>query len=373
MKFVILTNGYPSENDLYRNGFIHRRLIEYIKKQDHQFEVFVLNTSVTEKITYMYDGINVVSGNKELLEEYLVLNQPDRLLLHFINEHMIEIIEKINYKNKIFIWIHGVEGLAWYRRLFNFKNKDFYKYIINNTIHRNKFKQFIKRHNSKLHFIFVSKWMERIFKKDIYSKEIRSSIIPNIIDGNLFEYKPKAVELRKNILLIRPFSSKKYANDIAIDAINILSKESFFNELNFTIIGKGIYFDSLTDSLKQYNNVQLINNFLSQSDIALKHQQNGIFLCPTRQDAQGVSMCEAMSSGLVPITSNSTAIPEFVNDGVSGYLTNNADEIAEKIKQLFKDPKVFSEMSKNASHEINMKCGLDETILKELELIITND
>ena len=57
---------------------------------------------------------------------------------------------------------------------------------------------------------------------------------------------------------------------------------------------------------------------------------NGIFICPTRQDAQGVSMCEAMSSGLVPITLYNTAIPECLpNDE---RLVNNNKIIKEKIK-----------------------------------------
>ena len=80
-------------------------------------------------------------------------------------------------------------------------------------------------------------------------------------------------------------------------------------------------------------------------------------------------MCEAMSSGLIPITSNNTAIPEFVEDEVSGFLTNNYKEIASKIEYLYNNPKRFEEMSKSASFLINEKCSVKKVISKELEIM----
>ena len=97
--------------------------------------------------------------------------------------------------------------------------------------------------------------------------------------------------------------------------------------------------------------------------------QNGVFLCPTRQDAQGVSMCEAMSSGLVPVTSNNTAIPEFVEDKHSGFLnTNNPVNFADSIEFLLKNPKIFLKISKNASSSIEKICSSKIVAKLELEL-----
>lgn len=92
-------------------------------------------------------------------------------------------------------------------------------------------------------------------------------------------------------------------------------------------------------------------------------------LIPTRQDAQGVSMCEAMSSGLVPLTSNNTAIPEYVYDDC-GYLTNNYHELAAAIEELYYDSNLFLEKSKNASKNISELCSPKVVIKKELELIL---
>jgi len=91
-------------------------------------------------------------------------------------------------------------------------------------------------------------------------------------------------------------------------------------------------------------------------------------LIPTRQDAQGVSMCEAMSSGLVPLTSNNTAIPEYCNNEV-GYLTNNFEELAGAIEDLYSNSDKFLEMSKMTSKYIQNICGNDIVIKKEIDLI----
>ncbi len=45
-----------------------------------------------------------------------------------------------------------------------------------------------------------------------------------------------------------------------------------------------------------------------------------VFLLPTVAEAYGMSILEAMSKGIPVVTSNISAIPEAVEDGVSGYL-----------------------------------------------------
>jgi len=98
------------------------------------------------------------------------------------------------------------------------------------------------------------------------------------------------------------------------------------------------------------------------------HDRHGVFLCPTRQDAQGVSMCEAMASGLVPITSDNTAIPEFVSDE-EGYLTRGADEIAMAIRTLDEQPQLFLEKSRKAAARSLAQTGWQATVAQEIELI----
>src|SRR5690606_6953555 len=134
----------------------------------------------------------------------------------------------------------------------------------------------------------------------------------------------KGPEQRKRLLSIRPYASRKYANDLTVKAIVELSKRDFFNELEVALIGDGELFDQITEPVKGFPNVKLVRKFLSHKEISATHKDYGIFITPTRMDSQGVSRDEAMSSGLVPITTNVTAIPEFVNSEC-GMLVDGED------------------------------------------------
>lgn len=358
---------YPKPEDLYRNAFIHRRVIKYLEySQKNKISVFVLNNNINKTIMYSFDSVNIVEGNKECLLDTIDKIKPQKLLIHFLDRHMMSVIQQVNINS--IVWVHGVEALGWYRRLFNFNFTDFPKYALQNTRQMWNFRKFIKQ-SKNTSFVFVSEWMKNILEYDTGTKINNFEIIPNPIDDSLFLYKEKSPELRKKILLIRPFASKKYANDIAINAILQLSKKNIFKDLEFSIYGEGKHFNLLTSQLEKFKNVKLYNNFLKQEEIAKVHEEHGIFLCPTRQDAQGVSMCEAMSSGLVPITSNNTAIPEYVEHKETGILTNSANEIAFNIEHLYNSPSDFAFLSKNASISIQKKCKPELVTSRELELI----
>ncbi|AOH55840.1 hypothetical protein ABE28_015870 [Peribacillus muralis] len=368
MNYLLITNRYPKQGNLYRNAFVHRRIINYLEfSPNMNISVFVLDNKIKSKINYSFDSIDIVEGNREDLLEIINQIKPEKLLIHFLDRHMMSVIEQVHIKT--IVWVHGVEALGWYRRLFNFDWREFPKYALINMRQMWNFRKFINHSNKNTSFIFVSEWMKDILECDTGTKIKRFDIIPNPIDNQLFPYLEKGQELRRKILMIRPFSSKKYANDIAIDAILQLSEESMFNELEFTIYGEGKYFDPLTEPLEKFKNVKLHRNFLNQQEMANVHKEHGIFLCPTRQDAQGVSMCEAMSSGLVPITSNNTAIPEYVVHEKTGILTGGAKEIASSIKHLYENPSEFAFLSKHASMSIQEKCRPELVTSKELELI----
>lgn len=323
---------------------------------------------------YVYEGVNVLNLNsKHAFIDYIQNNPPDIIGIHFVAGWMVDSI-LAHVKVPVFIWIHGYEALGWYRRLFNFKLSEsvsFGKYILSNTrqmLRMNKLSQ-ISNKQKNIRFIFVSNWMKTIMETDTRSKIEQYYLIPNPIDSEQFAYHPKASELRKKILLIRSFDSKKYANDIAIEAILHLSKKDFFKELDFTIYGKGKYFKPLTDRLVQFNNVKIVNEFVENKNIPSVHREYGVFLCPTRQDAQGVSMCEAMSSGLVPVTSNNTAIPEFITDGQNGLLSNSAQEMATCIEKLYRHPELFTAISVKAAKSIRAMAGHQVVINKEISLL----
>jgi len=82
-------------------------------------------------------------------------------------------------------------------------------------------------------------------------------------------------------------------------------------------------------------------------------------------------MCEAISSGLVAVSSNTSAIPEFVDDERTGLLAPPEDSVglADKIETLYFDYEKFQNLSKTGSREMKSRCGQEATIGREIDLI----
>jgi glycosyltransferase involved in cell wall biosynthesis len=368
-KIFILNQSYPNpKSGDVGSAFVHVRAKFYAE----DFDVEVVKITATEE-SYVYENIMVTCCKSyPLFLEYLKANRPKIILTHFCESWMNT--AAVNNNIPIIIWVHGSEAHSWYRILFNIHRGNligFAKFMLINTISLRNFHRLIKlsKNSTKIHFVFVSDWMRRITFTDTFASTSEYSIIPNPIDTKLFKFVDKPAELRKKILMIRSFNSSKYANDISMEAILQLSKKTYFNELEFTIYGKGVHWEKLTSKIAHLKNVKLINKLVPQSEIPDLHQQHGIFLCPTRMDAQGVSMCEAMSSGLVPITSNNTAIPEFVKNKVSGFVTDSVSDIVRAVEFIYENPDSFSKMSSQASSQIAEQCGTEKIISKEKELI----
>jgi glycosyltransferase involved in cell wall biosynthesis len=354
---LLLTNNYPSYDDLYRNGFVHSRVVAY-KEQGIDVDVYRLRKD--EAISYHeFKNINVMTGSQQALDKLLKNGSYKSILVHFLDPDMWHVLKNYINKVKVYVWVHGADIQAWHRRAFNYDTEEQRANAKKQSDIRLSFwRSLLTDKHPNLKLVFVSKYSAESSMEDLGIQLNKSAyeIIHNPIDMDLFNYVPKPVEQRKKILSIRPYASKVYANDLTVKVILELAKEPFFKELEFRLIGDGVLFDEIVEPLRGFDNVIIEKKFLQQKEIAELHKQYGIFLCPTRMDSQGVSRDEAMSSGLVPVTNNVAAIPEFV-DMDSGVLANaeNYMELAVGIVELFNNPDKFSELSSNASNIVRNK------------------
>ncbi|QNE89956.1 glycosyltransferase family 4 protein [Corynebacterium incognita] len=375
---LVVTNAYPSKANLYRNGFVHSRVRGYLE-EGLEVEVFYNHQPIENPYNYEFGGVKVRVGNDQELERLVAARSYDVILVHFAEPSRIEPLRRAKVSVPIIVWIHGFEAEGWYRRWFNFigspeligeaLDKREWYYEPQNAF----FRELVTDPELDVSFVNVSDWFQKmVVEPDIGTEIERSVTIPNFVDGQQFPYSPKREEHRLKILTIRPFASYKYANDLTVEAISELSSRPYFKELDFTICGEGRLFDSLTNRLRKFKNVNLVPRFLKQTEISQFHEKNGVFLAPTRFDSQGVSTCEAMSSGLVPVSTDIAAIPEFINHGSSGLLAPPEDPvaIADLVERLYFDPELFLSLSRSASRSIQIKCGREATIGREISTIM---
>ena len=373
MKILVFCDNYPRPGGGYANTFVRVRLEAYLHTIHAEIVVVKLSRDASTVADYELDGVAVQHHTRDSLPNLLADFEPDVILAHFIQAHLCKTLPGYS-SAPLLIWVHGEEALSWTRRLFYLRTLgpvNFLKYIASNHWQRAAMAQLFRAANGsgqRIQFIFVSKWMHRIAEADVGVPLASCNIIPNYIDSDFFSYVEKRAGANRKILLIRSFNSAKYANDLAIAAIEKLSKEyAGFQDMQFTIVGEGKLWNALTSRI-HFPNVTLINRSLDHEEIRRMHAEHGVFLCPTRQDAQGVSMCEAMSSGLVPVTSDNTAIPEFVSTQ-EGYLSHSVDEIAAVLVELAGDEILFRQKSAAAARAIRARTGYAASINREIELI----
>ncbi len=369
---LVLTNIYPQSDNLYRNMFVHQRVLSY-KQQDSLCDIMCMNIYATDQ-KREFEGINIVEGQSAMLESILSSGQINTVCVHFLDPIMWEILQRFGKQIRILVWLHGSEIQPWWRREYNYENKKELEKAKQASDIRMKFwkEVFSKVDDMNIHFIFVSKYFaDEVFEDNqVCLRPEKMSIIHNAISTSLFRYIPKEEEQRMKLLSIRPYASNKYANDLTVKCIIELSKRSFFKDLEICLIGSGELFDETLRPLRKFKNIKIEKGFLTQTQIAQVHLSYGVFLTPTRMDAQGVSRDEAMSSGLVPVTNAVTAIPEFVDENCA-ILAPAEDymAMAEGIERLYYNPDLFLKLSENAARRVRIQTSPEYTIMREVKLI----
>lgn len=95
-----------------------------------------------------------------------------------------------------------------------------------------------------------------------------------------------------------------------------------------------------------------------------------VFVMPSLQEGLGLSIMEAMLSGLAVIASSVGGIPSLIKDGQTGILVEpkDAQALAKAIISLLKDNKKASELGKNARELIIKEFSLERMIQETEEV-----
>ena len=367
-RVVVICHNYPAPSAPYPGAFIHQRVRAY-SDLGLSPEVFCLTENASTSSSWIMDGVCVWAGDVDRLVKFLEEGELRALLVHSPKPKLCDVLLQLHEQVPVAVWYHGAETRDYSRLLFNYSIHELK--LSGSYLERQHFERMCAAYSmyrtQAIPKIFVSNYLRSIGQEDVGAQATNANVIPNYVNPTLFQYKQKQPHHRKKVLLVRPFTRYNYGADLAIVAIERAAKQEFFKELSIHIQGFGAGFKRSVSSLSKLPNVSIGTGVLTQPQLADLFEAYGVFLNPSRHDTQGVTMCEAMSAGLVPITHAIGGIPEFV-DASCGFLCD-ADSVADLVDGmafLAGDAQRYMDMSQRASRMAVERSGINNTIRREL-------
>src|SRR3989338_4938460 len=217
------------------------------------------------------------------------------------------------------------------------------------------------------HIQVISHWLAKRARSYGYKKEI--SIIPNGVNVEKFKNSQLPTnnsQLKKQLNIPEKnqiiFTSSRLVkkNDIAslIRAFDILVA-SCKSSVTLVIAGSGKLeqkLKQLTKDLKLENNVIFLGQ-IDYDEISKYYSSADIFVRSSLSEGQGIAFIEAMAAGLPVISTPVGGITDFLLDKKTGLFcqVKNPEDLAEKIKLLLADKKLYLEIQKNGLELVRQK------------------
>lgn len=234
-----------------------------------------------------------------------------------------------------------------------------------------------------LHPIWNSLFVDRLIaiseavKKSVILREginpHKVSVIPYGVDFKKSDIKEKKVSLvrekyriKKDKCLIgtaaRLVDTKGI--DVLIRAFSILCQLN--SQIRLLIIGDGPLKYELINEVKRLHLEDVVIFSGWRRDAVSYIQALDIFVLPSIYEPLGLVILEAMASGIPVIGSNVDAIPEIIENDITGMLVPPGDEkkLADAISRMTADRQMARKMARNAIAKIEEKFSLKHTTMK---------
>jgi len=205
----------------------------------------------------------------------------------------------------------------------------------------------------------------KTMREDIMKNGLKAKVIflSNGLELDIFSAKEQYTDKVK-LLYVGRMSFEK-SIDVIIKSVGILSRE--FPDISMSLVGEGPALKSLKLLTKELGLEKNINfyGYVEHDKLSSIYIDHDIFITASTIETQGISILEAMSSGLPVIGANKLAIPDCVKNNLNGFTTRPFDEeeMARKIKILYLDSKLrenFGRMSAQLAKEHDIKNTIEK-------------
>ena len=306
-----------------------------------------------------------------------IIKSADIIHLHWVNQGFLSIkgIKKIVQTGKPIVWtMHdmwpctGICHHSWGCEQFKYecgscpllhskKQKDLSYRIF-------KLKKFLI--HSGIHIVTVSTWLKNIAQQSVLTKNLKISVIPNVIDIHIFHPSDKT-SARKNLSLpydkkivlmgayriddpVKGFDFLKEAmhlvyhknQDVVLVLFGSIKQKDFLYNTSFPIIQMGLIKDSST--------------------IAQLYAAADVNIVPSYYETFGQTITESMACGCPSVAFNNSGQTDIIDHQINGYLAKYLDfeDLAEGILWCFEHYNLLSieslkKIEKTYSEEIVAK------------------
>ncbi len=215
------------------------------------------------------------------------------------------------------------------------------------------------------HFITISQHTQEYFTS-ILPKSLKHNVhlLPNAIVCNRFYKNQTKPDTLKLISIGRIDKNKNH--QFLIQVVSELKKKY---PVYLTLCGDGVEKDNLKnivasmqlmENIALLGNVDLVEDYLSESHI---------YVHAALSEAMGLTLLEAMASGLPVVTLNGGGNADIMEDGKNGFIIDEQDPelYAEKISSLWENKELHQQMSAYAQ-EYTRQFDIKEYVDKLLSL-----
>lgn len=364
MKILVVTQVYPTEQNLYQGAFIHTRSMFY---KLNGIDVDVISFSASK--IYIYESVRIFTEKDFPL--LIDKKRYDAVIFHAPNlrNHIRFFLTNFKKLPKVFFILHGHEVLKtrlYYPEPFSFKKSIFsltIKFL--NTIYDSfkclVLKQIIAQFcGKKISLIFVSDYLKNLAASNLGISldhlNKHSTVIHNPVSPQILEYKYDYTKKRENLCItIRPYDESVYA----IDKVLEIAKQN--PDYLFHIYGVGKYFDFNTKPI----NVEVFKKYINPKEFVEVLNKYKAAVMLSHHDSQGVMASEMAYFGIPLVVSDIPAAREMF-----GSLSNI--KFIDNKKPVLSLEKFTNECSISENLGFRLEMSTEKTIKKEIEYIKSN-
>lgn len=203
------------------------------------------------------------------------------------------------------------------------------------------------------HIIFLSKYSKKLAENFINIKSY--SIIPHGVDQSFYKIKSKTIIKKKgfpiNVLYVSNALIYKNQWNVITAIAEIRNRYNLNIHLNIVGGGSGSALKKMHVTKKKYdkeNNFIKLHGFSSKEQIKTFYQNSHIFIFASSCEAFGITLLEAMCTGIPIACSNKSTLPEIIKQNAVYFDPHNVEEIIIAIMKIYNDNKLRKLLSQGS-------------------------